>query len=91
MGAATLLQNGARIISTVLTSADGTSIYADAVGDASKPSVVFVHGFGLSGLAFEGIFGEGDQGRDEWINDMFLASSSHLQIILELIYIPGSV
>ncbi len=30
-----------------LPSADGTLIYAEAVGDASKPALVFIHGLAL--------------------------------------------
>ena len=63
-----------RIVTKVLHSADGTPIYAEAVGDSTKPSVIFVHGFALSGIAFDGIFGGGDQGRDRWINDVYLVS-----------------
>ncbi|KAH8105165.1 Alpha/Beta hydrolase protein [Cristinia sonorae] len=58
--------------STVVQSADGTPIYADSVGDASKPSIIFVHGFGLSGIAFDGIFEEGSEGRNQWEDDVYL-------------------
>lgn len=62
----------ATITSKVLHSADGTPIYADAVGDPSKPSIVFVHGFGLSAVAFDGIFGDGDDGRRCWTDEVYL-------------------
>ncbi|EIW85568.1 alpha beta-hydrolase [Coniophora puteana RWD-64-598 SS2] len=39
-----------------LKSTDGTLIYAEATGDPSKPSVVFVHGFLLSGESFDNLF-----------------------------------
>ena len=39
-----------------ITSADGTKLYADAVGDPSKPSIVFIHGFALSASVFDSIF-----------------------------------
>lgn len=42
--------------SKVLTSSDGTEIYAEAVGNPLKPHVVFVHGFTLSGAVFDRIF-----------------------------------
>lgn len=40
----------------ILTSSDGTKIYADASGNPDKPSIVFVHGQGLSGAVFDNIF-----------------------------------
>ena len=36
-----------------VTSRDGTQIWTDAVGDHSKPSIVFVNGFISSALVFE--------------------------------------
>jgi len=39
-----------------LKSTDGNDIYAEAVGDASKPAVVLVHGFMLSSGAFDNLF-----------------------------------
>jgi pimeloyl-ACP methyl ester carboxylesterase len=44
-----------RIIKFV-KSKDGLNIYAEAVGDPSKPHVVFVHGLGLSGIAWDAQF-----------------------------------
>ncbi|KAL0959908.1 hypothetical protein HGRIS_011573 [Hohenbuehelia grisea] len=43
------------VIKTV-TSADGTHIYADAIGNPAKQSIVFVHGFALSGVVFDRLF-----------------------------------
>lgn len=40
----------------ILTSSDGTQIYADAVGNPSKPHIVFVHGISLSAAVFDKIF-----------------------------------
>jgi len=40
----------------LLTSTDGHKIYAKAVGDCSKPSIVFIHGFTLSSLVWDDIF-----------------------------------
>ena len=40
----------------VLSSSDGNVVYAEAVGDISKPHLVFVHGFSLSGSVFDKIF-----------------------------------
>lgn len=37
-------------------SEDGTEIYAQAVGNPSLPSVVFIRGFGFSSIVFEKLF-----------------------------------
>ncbi|KAJ7280168.1 Alpha/Beta hydrolase protein [Mycena rebaudengoi] len=42
----------------ILQSADGTAIYAEAVGDPSKPALVFIHGFSMSCIAFDAIFAD---------------------------------
>ncbi|OCH85853.1 alpha beta-hydrolase [Obba rivulosa] len=44
--------------SKVLQSTDGTEIYADAVGDPSKPSIVFIHGFSVSSMVFDIVFSD---------------------------------
>lgn len=41
-----------------LISNDGTKIWADACGDPSKPSVVFIHGLSCTALAFERQFSD---------------------------------
>ena len=40
----------------LIRSEDGTEIYADAVGNPSLPSIVFIHGLALSSIVFEGLF-----------------------------------
>ncbi|KAF9031370.1 alpha/beta-hydrolase [Hymenopellis radicata] len=40
----------------LLTSADGTLLFADAVGDPSKPALVFIHGLCVGGLVWDAIF-----------------------------------
>ncbi|KAG5716588.1 putative oxidoreductase ephD [Termitomyces sp. T112] len=40
----------------ILVSSDGTELYAEAAGDCSKPAIVFIHGFFLSSIVFDGIF-----------------------------------
>ncbi|EED77890.1 predicted protein [Postia placenta Mad-698-R] len=40
----------------VLTSSDGTTIYAEAIGDPRNPAVVLAHGMCLSAAAFDGLF-----------------------------------
>ncbi|KAF8589026.1 alpha/beta-hydrolase [Ramaria rubella] len=42
----------------LLTSKDGTEIYAEAAGNPSKPHVVLVHGFGLSTIVFSKQFSD---------------------------------
>ncbi|KAJ7125351.1 Alpha/Beta hydrolase protein [Mycena epipterygia] len=39
-------------------SADGTLIYAEASGNPANPSVVFAHGFALSGIVFDKLFSD---------------------------------
>lgn len=41
-----------------VSSSDGGSIYADAVGDASKPALVFIHGYTLSAAVWDDIFSD---------------------------------
>ncbi|KAJ8515650.1 hypothetical protein ONZ45_g6952 [Pleurotus djamor] len=40
----------------ILTSTDGTKIYADATGNPMKQSIVFVHGGLLSGIVYDRLF-----------------------------------
>ncbi|SJL08846.1 uncharacterized protein ARMOST_12217 [Armillaria ostoyae] len=40
----------------LVPSKDGALIYADAVGDPTKPCLVFVHGLALSGAVFDNLF-----------------------------------
>jgi flagellar hook assembly protein FlgD len=53
----------------MLVSADGTEIYANAVGDPSKQAIVFIHGFVWSFMAFDDIFGD-----LEWTSRFYLVS-----------------
>ncbi|KAJ7688999.1 alpha beta-hydrolase [Mycena rosella] len=50
-----------------LKSADGTDIYAEALGDSYKPAVVFIHGFSMSSMAFDAIFSD-----PKWIASVYL-------------------
>ncbi|KAF8198330.1 Alpha/Beta hydrolase protein, partial [Mycena galopus ATCC 62051] len=51
----------------VVKSADGTDIYVEAVGDLSKPALVFIHGFSMSSMAFNAIFSD-----PQWIANVYL-------------------
>ncbi|KAJ7982841.1 Alpha/Beta hydrolase protein [Mycena polygramma] len=51
----------------VLKSADGTDIYAEGLGDSSKPAVIFIHGFSMSSMAFNAIFSD-----PQWIASVYL-------------------
>ncbi|KAF9447126.1 alpha/beta-hydrolase [Macrolepiota fuliginosa MF-IS2] len=51
----------------MLVSADGTQIYASAVGDPSKQAIVFIHGFVWTSMAFDEIFCDPD-----WTNCLYL-------------------
>ncbi|KAJ7173717.1 Alpha/Beta hydrolase protein [Mycena filopes] len=46
------------IQSKLCPSSDGTLIYAEAAGNPANPSVVFAHGFALSGIVFDGVFSD---------------------------------
>ena len=37
----------------ILTSADGTKIWAESAGNPSKPALVFIHGLSCSALGFD--------------------------------------
>ena len=50
-----------------VTSADGTRIYSEAVGDPSKPAIIFIHGFQLSSVAFDSIFDD-----PKWTDKLYL-------------------
>ncbi|KAK0498060.1 hypothetical protein EDD18DRAFT_1382709 [Armillaria luteobubalina] len=43
--------------SQLVPSRDGAPIYTDAAGDPTKPCLVFVHDFTLSGAVFDNLFG----------------------------------
>lgn len=49
-------------------SADGTRIYAEAVGDPAKPPMVFIHGGSLSSIIFDPIFND-----TKWTDRLYLA------------------
>lgn len=56
----------------IVLSADGTEIYADATGNPSNPSIVFIHGLGLSGAVWNDIFAT-----QKYSRDFYLVSQSH--------------
>ena len=43
-----------------VVSSDGGKIYAEAVGDPSKPAIVFIPGYSLPSLVFQKQFEDGD-------------------------------
>jgi len=51
----------------IVTSADGSEIYADATGNPSNPSIVFIHGLGLSGAVWNDIFATQKYSRDFYL------------------------
>lgn len=55
--------------SKLLKSADGTQIYADAIGNPANPAVVFIHGFSLSSSAFDLVFND-----QKWTKGLYLVS-----------------
>jgi pimeloyl-ACP methyl ester carboxylesterase len=59
------------MVSKLLTSSDGTTIYAEAFGDASKPAIVFIHGYSLSSRVWADLFKE-----PELANNFYLVRHS---------------
>lgn len=63
-------------IGQFVTSEDGTRIWADHIGDPSKPAVVFIPGFSCTSLAFE----------KQW-NDPALLKDLHLvRVVLRALF-----
>ncbi|KZO90312.1 alpha/beta-hydrolase [Calocera viscosa TUFC12733] len=54
-------------LSKIVYSADGTAIYAEALGDPTKPALIFIHGFSLSLKCFDGIFAD-----PAWTDEAYL-------------------
>ncbi|TFK88836.1 alpha/beta-hydrolase [Polyporus arcularius HHB13444] len=44
----------------ILTSTDGTKIWAESAGDASKPAMVFIHGLSCTALGFDHQFADAE-------------------------------
>ena len=68
-----------------LTSSDGATIYADAIGNPDGRSIVFVHGKGCSAAAFDNIF-EAEQ----YSKDYFLVSVLISLILLLTWLLPSA-
>jgi pimeloyl-ACP methyl ester carboxylesterase len=60
-----------QLTSKLCPSSDGTIIYAEAVGNPTNPSVVFVHGFALSGIVFDKLFADA-----RMIDKLYLVSAA---------------
>lgn len=57
----------------IVPSKDGTDIFAQAVGDPTKPHVVFVHGFCLGSIVFDRLFEDSVYVAELYmVNDPFL-------------------
>ncbi|KAI0330237.1 alpha/beta-hydrolase [Cubamyces sp. BRFM 1775] len=52
------------IVKQLITSADGTKIYAESAGDRSKPAIIFSHGLAGTVLAWDSQFTDPDLLRD---------------------------
>ena len=50
-----------------VASADGTHIYAEAVGDPARTPIVFIHGGSLSSIMFDSIFND-----TKWTDRLYL-------------------
>jgi len=58
-----------KLITKTLRSADGTPIHAEALGDRTKPSVVFIHGFSMSSMVWSDIFSD-----PLWSDEVYLVA-----------------
>lgn len=61
------MQAPLNISENFVVSADGTRIFAGAVGNPSNPALVFVHGFTLCGDVFNDIFANSDYSKDFYL------------------------
>lgn len=50
------MEKPTHLIETFVLSADGTKVFAGALGDPRKPALVFIHGITLSSSIFNNIF-----------------------------------
>lgn len=55
------------LVSKVLFPSDNNEVYAECVGDHSKPHLVLVHGFTLSGAVFDKIFHDAKYQEDYYL------------------------
>lgn len=54
-------------ISKVIISTDGVKIYAEAIGDPSKPALVLIPGYSLSTIVFEKQFSDANLYKDVYL------------------------
>lgn len=64
--------------SKFVSSEDGTKIWTDAVGDPSKPSVVFIPGASSSALIFEKQFEDSELTKDLYLVNHLSWKQRHL-------------
>ena len=62
----------------ISTSRDGTRIYADAIGDSTKPAIVFVHGFSFCTLVFDKLFLETKLSREFFLVSLYSSTTSDI-------------
>lgn len=68
----------------LIPSRDGFKIWAQAVGDLTKPAVVFIHGFGCSSSIFEKQFASADM-----LRDLYMVSTNSRQISNKVALMAG--
>ncbi|THH07991.1 hypothetical protein EW145_g3019 [Phellinidium pouzarii] len=61
------MQGATDTVQKFVISADGTRIYADAVGSSSNPALVFAHGFTASSVAYNGLFSNPDYSKNFYL------------------------
>ena len=66
------MQRPAGIVEKFVVSADGTRIFAGALGVPDKPALIFVHGFTLSGSIFDDLFARLESSKDYYLASLLL-------------------
>lgn len=61
------MQKPSNTVVKKVQSADGTKIYADAVGNSTNPTLIFVHGFSSSATVFDNIFSNATNSKEFYL------------------------
>lgn len=65
----------------LVTSKDGTKIFAEALGDRSKPHLIFLHGLSSNNTVFNPLFTH-----PKLINDFYMVNSDILSLSQSILY-----
>lgn len=61
------MERPAKIVERYIISADGTKVFAGALGDPTKPALVFVHGFSLCSSIFNDLFARSENSKGYYL------------------------